>query len=703
MDRVVSAPALPALREDLRLFAAAPNRDGSPAWVIQDPVRNRFFRIGWLEFELMSRWHAGDARAVSAGVATDTPLAASPEDVAALAEFLSRNQLVRAAASQDAARLGALRASATSSRLMWLAHHYLFFRVPLVRPAAFLARTLPALRWLFTPAAAIAVLGATLLGLVLAARQWDTFAHAFVGSLSPAGFVGYLLALAAAKSLHELGHAYTATRHGVRVGHMGVAFVVLWPMLYTDTGESWKLADRRHRFSIAAAGIVTEVGLAGLATLGWSLAPDGALRQSLFFLATTSWIMTLAINASPFMRFDGYFLLSDALDFPNLHERSFALARAWLRRLVLGLPAPDPEHFAPRMRVFLIAFAIITWLWRLSVFIAIALLVYHFFFKLLGIALFALELWWFIARPVGGELKVWWAERGAIPARRKRLLAFIGFGLVALLFVPWQGDIHTAAWVHARQQHVLYSPLPARLTAAPRAPGPVRAGETLFVLDSPDLRSRAAVSAITAGTLSTQIDRLQALPQGEERRAALQQELARELAQVRGELADLDRLEVRAPFDGELLDVDAELAPGTWVRPSQPLGIVVAPQAWIVDAYVDEAALSRIAVGAAVRFHASNGGLDTLNGRVEAIDTARAQSLPHPMLAAAHGGVLETTSESNKLAPRASLYRVRVALDAPPPAQRVGPGTAVITAERRSIGMDGLRRAAAVLVRESGF
>ena len=73
--------------------------------------------------------------------------------------------------------------------------------------------------------------------------------------------------------------------------------MVLWPLLYTDTGESWKLADRRQRLAIAAAGVMTELALAGLATLGWSLAPEGGFRQGMFFLATTSWVLTLTINA----------------------------------------------------------------------------------------------------------------------------------------------------------------------------------------------------------------------------------------------------------------------------------------------------------------------------------------------------------------------------------------------------------------------
>ena len=109
------------------------------------------------------------------------------------------------------------------------------------------------------------------------------------------------------------------------------------------------------------------------------------------------------------MRFDGYFLLSDLLDLQNLHERSGALARAFLRRQLLGWKEPDPEYFPRRLRTFLVCFALVAWVVRLFIFIAIALAVYHFFFKLAGIVLLAVELGWFVVRrliysPFGASL-----------------------------------------------------------------------------------------------------------------------------------------------------------------------------------------------------------------------------------------------------------------------------------------------------------
>ena len=436
------APAWPQLRDELRLLPAAANHDGSPAWMVNDPVSNRFYRIGWVDFELLLRWSMGSEAALIASVNAETTLTIEAADVAGLVQFLGQYDLLRANDPASVERLSQRAAKAQSSAFQWLFHHYLFFRVPLVRPQRWLAGLLPAVNWLFTAQAAWAIILLSGTGLFLVARQWETFAHTFVDQLSWSGALGFAIALGFAKALHELGHALTATRYGVRVAHMGVAMLVMFPMLYTDTSESWKLSNPRQRLAIASAGILTELALAGLATLAWSLAPDGPMRSALFFLATTSWILTLAVNASPFMRFDGYFILTDVLDLPNLHERAGALAKNWLRRTLLGWSEPWPEHMPRRGNAALIAFALATWLYRLMVFLGIALLVYVYFFKVLGIVLMVVELVWFIGKPVATEFKVWFANRKHIKVSRIGLAVLLLGGLIAALVVPWQKGVH---------------------------------------------------------------------------------------------------------------------------------------------------------------------------------------------------------------------------------------------------------------------
>ena len=713
MDGTLNAPGAgsrtapparwPALREDLQLFQAAPNRDGSPAWMIQDPVGNRFFRIGWVEFEVLSRWPLGDPGRIAAAITAETPLAIDADDVVQTVEFLRQQQLLRVNDPQGVALLEAIARRANPARWKWLLHNYLFIRIPLVRPQRFLGWLAPKLGFLYTRGCAIAVLAATILGLLLAARQWDVFVHTFSDVMSPAGIAGFALALVFAKTLHELGHAVTATRLGVRVAHMGVAFLVLWPMLYTDTGESWKLADRRDRFRIAAAGMAVEFALAGIATLAWSLADDGALRSALFFLATTSWVLTLAINASPFMRFDGYFLLSDALDLPNLHARSFALARAMLRRRILGLAEPDPEAFEPGLRRFLIGFAFTTWIYRLVVFIGIAIAVYHVFFKALGLLLFAVEIAWFILRPLWSELGVWYERRAEVGRVRGIALLLVLVAIFALLALPWRGSVRAEAWLHSAQQQRLYSPFAARIVELPDE-GPVAAGARLALLDSPDTRSRADQAGILAAALAVQRDQsVGHRSEAAERAKRLGEQLARQLAELGAERGELERLTLVADFDGVVVDLDRELRPGGWISANQPIAMVIDPQDWMVDALVGQRDLDRLRIGAPARFH-RRGDWEVLEGEVVAIDTARMQRLPDPMLAADRGGRIPVLrGDDGREIPRDVLYRVRIRVDGAPMQMRSGLGSVRIEGEPRSLLREALVSVAAVLVRESGF
>lgn len=699
---------LPAIRDELILFPAASNEDGTPAWMIQDPVSNRFFRIGWLDFELLVHWADNDLASLVRTVNQQTPLNVTADDVRALEKFLSDNQLLRLTGKADVAKALARAQSMKRSLLESLLHNYLFFRLPLVRPQAWLAALQPFLARLNMPLIAAVVLAITLLGVFLVSRQWDQFTHTLVDNMTWNGLLGYGVALMVAKMLHELGHAFAATRYGVRVAHMGVAFLVMFPMLYTDTGESWRLKDARQRLAIASAGIAVELALAGIATLVWSLAPDGAFRNGMFFLATTSWVLTVAINASPFMRFDGYFIASDLLDLPNLHERSSALARTWVRRTLLGFQDRWPEGFPDGKRRALIAFALITWLYRLTVFIGIALLVYVFFFKLLGILLMLLELVWFIGRPVMRELEVWKKRRAEIAADRKRWLAgFVLAGLV-LLLIPFSSRVAGYGWYHAQEQQPIHAPFAAQIVSMP-AQRTFKAGDVLFVLDSPTLGIAQDKSRQLAQARESQIAGLLGLPDGEAQRQSLTSQKAFYEAEEKLSGDERERLTLRAAFDGELRDIDPALAPGVWVKPREPLALLVDQRSWVVDAFIEEAQLGRLQVGQPVRAGLMADPRAWVDGRIEAIDVSRTLALPNPLLDASNGGPIATVAEPPKDGQggghvvRDALFRVRIVLDEPLPTQQMATVRVRIEGEAESLAAGVVRKVASIFIRESGF
>ncbi|HJV85369.1 MAG TPA: HlyD family efflux transporter periplasmic adaptor subunit [Noviherbaspirillum sp.] len=699
---------LPELRADLHLLAGPVQRDGAPSWRIHDPVRNRFFQIGWQEFELLRRWQAGmTASDLLEAVAHETTLRPTHDELEELLAFLSEQQLLRVNSLAQRRQLNERWLRAQPQWLTWLLHHYLFFRIPLLHPDRFLDATLPWIRHLFSKGF-LALLGAVaLVDVYLVVRQWQEVQTAFSWFFNLEGLFYYFVAASCAKVVHELGHAYVSKHFGLRVPTMGVAFLVMWPVLYTDTSETWKLADARQRFAIAVAGIGAEATLALFAILGWAIAADGVLRSMLFLLASSSLLMSLAINVSPFMRFDGYFLLSDALDLPNLHERSFALARRKLRQLFFRLHTPDPEPQLSRaMHAALTVFAIVTWLFRFALFLGIALVVYHLFFKLLGIFLMMVEIGWFIARPVWREVHGLWTLRRLLrPNPRAFLLLALGAGAF-LWLMPVAFHVSAPALHKAAQEQTLYAPASARLDQlAVRAGQQVSAGSLLAQLSSPDTAQRATQAAFQVKSMETELARLSANERQRDRALVLEQQLAEAIADQQGARDDLARLALRAEFDGVVRDVSPQIAPGRWLNSREPLLRVVGTSGSTIEAWVDEEQLRGLAKGQAVKFYPDAPESPVITGRIVAIDTAGSHLLPHPLLASTHGGGIAVTSrDAGHMAALHPLYRVQIRPDdGAAPAANVERGTVRISTGPVALAENFLARIVAVVVRESGF
>lgn len=698
---------MPPLREELALHPGPNLNDGQPTWTLQDPVRNQFFRIDWPTFEILSRWHLDDAQAIADSVNADTTLHPDAEDVGAVLEFVVANQLVQPqgadAARKMAARLRAMRGSWGA----WLLHNYLFFRIPLIKPDRLLGHSLSLVAPFFTLTFLRLTLVALAVGLVQVYRNWDQFSATLVDTFSWSGLMTYGGALIVVKIFHELGHAYTAKRYGCRVPTMGAAFLVLWPVAYTDTNEVWKLASKQQRLAVAAAGVATELAIAVWATLLWGFLPEGDIKSIAFVLATLTWITTLVINASPFMRFDGYFLLSDWLEMPNLHNRSFALARWDLRERLFGLGDAPPEYFSRRRTLSLVIFAWAIWIYRLIIFIGIAVLVYHFFIKAAGIFLFIIEVGWFIVLPVWRELKVWHAlGPRLLSKRRARINIALIIVVLGLFAVPWPTRLAASGYLKPAESFPLYAPAGAQIVTLPWPEGsPVPAGVPMLTLSAPDMamrmhRAQARLERVRQQTASAALD-----AQQRQNLPLLQQELVAAEAELSGIETELQRYAPLAPFSGHLRDVNPELKPGTWVSGRERLALLVKSDKWQVETYLEEEAMRRIKVGDAARFFADGMEGSVLSLKVVAIDRDATHALQNGMLASHAGGSVLVRDGHGQLIPEHAVYRV--ALEA-----SSGPGTlaghswrgrVVIHGDWEAPGLSFVRSALVLLSREAGF
>ena len=702
---MTGAAFVPALRDELDLLPGPRLPDGQPTWTLHDPVRNAFFQLDWASFEILRRWALGDPAAIAADINAGTTLNVAPEDVKALGGFLEQNQLVQVPAGTSgtlARRLAARRGGG----LKWLLHNYLFFRVPLVRPDAFLARWSSAAGIFFSRFFFVLTLLAGVLGVAGVYRSLEQFSATLVDLISWHGLLAYGVTLIAVKILHELGHGFTAKRYGCRVPTMGVAFLVLWPVAYTDTNDVWKLTRRDQRLRVAAAGVATELTIAVWATLAWVLLPDGMPRTVAFLLSTTTWVSTLVVNASPFMRFDGYFLLADLLQLPNLHARAFALARWHLREALFNLGEPPPEHFSKRKRIGLILFAWATWVYRLFLFIGIALLVYHFFIKAVGIFLFAVEIAWFILVPVWREMKEWGARWPGISRSLRTLrTVLIVVVLIGAFFVPWPARVATSGLLVMQEQWALYAPAHARVRAMPYENGAtVPEGAVVVELESPALRTRAIQNAARRGRLARESASAGFDAETRKDWRVLHEALTTARAERGAIAADAVRYAPKAPFAGVLRDIDPDLRAGDWVAERELLARVVREGPTHVVTYVEEGDINRIAVGDRALFFSDGLEGPDLELEVAAIEKDAARVLDEPELATLFGGHVLVREKDGVLYPERGVYRVVLAVrSGAPSTQHRWRGEVTISGQWEAPGERFVRTVLSVLWREMGF
>ncbi len=655
---VEETPSLPPLREEIHCLEGPVQFDGSPSWTLQDPANNQFFRIGWPEFEMLRRWSTGNSQQISDQINQETTLTLTSADVDQFARFLLTNNLFNVTGEQAIQRLWQTVEARKKNLSSWLLHNYLFFKIPLLQPDRLLAWLYPKLSWLFTRWCAYGLLACAVTGIYLLSRQWEQFTNTFLHFFNWQGLSQYFLALVFAKVLHEFGHALTAHRYGCRVPTMGVAFMVMYPMLYTDANETWKLNSRQQRLAIASAGIIAELGLAAVSTLLWTFLSDGPVRSAVFLLASSTWILTLAINLSPFMRFDGYYLLADFIKIENLQPRAFAYNLWVIRRFIFGTDDPPPEWLPSSTARFFVFYAWGTWLYRFFLYLGIAWMVYLFFFKILGIFLMAVEIGWFIVKPIWRELKYW----PTLISNQQRWKSFTLFAVlaIALLCVPLPQNIYLPAFIKPEHYAEIYLPYPARLESLLVEKGShVKSGDLLAELTSDELLFESQNTVQETDILSWQLTNQGTDAQFAKQRQIRLKQLESVSAKHAGIARKIEKLRIRSPITGTVLERNDQFQTGQWLKTGEALIVIADTSSYLIEAYVSESDIGKIEVGNKAVFYPDNLELASINCQLIAIDDGSSVNVP-PLLASSYGGPIAVRTDKNQAAiPETSQYRLQ--------------------------------------------
>lgn len=698
---------VPYLRQDLEIFRGNSREDGLPAWLLYDAIRNKYFSLGLTAFKLIKNWKGGEdiknfeKKINSSGIDT------SEEEIKSFISFLHQNNLIIQPTGQNITYLMQQKNSMKKSWLMHAIHNYLFFKIPLFKPDDWLSKTLKYVKHFASKKFRNLVYFFGFIGLFLVVQQLETFKSTFLYFFSFQGLMLYFLTLVFVKCLHELGHAYIAKYYGCRVSAIGIAFLVFFPFLYTDTTDAWRLRNHKERLLINFGGILTELHLALIATFIWAVLPDGGFKSAAFFLATTSWISSLTINVSPFMRFDGYYVFSDWLRAENLQPRSFALARWKIRESLFGLNHPPPEEINPSRRWTFIVYAWATWVYRFFLFLGIALLVYHFAFKILGIILFVIEIHWFILLPIIREIKNWYKLKTEIRFNKqtKRTLIII-LSLLMILFLPWKSSLKIPAVYVSEKYSKVFAPYPSKIkNILVNKDDVVEKGQELIELYSPDLDREIFSIRRKIQLTKTKINRLSKSAGNMDQFLTLQQSLIALQSELTGLSRVKNKLILKAPIKGKIKDFN-NLSEGMWVSNFDQLLGIVHYGTGKVKGFIKEEQIERFLKKNPAVFIPNDGIHDKVYLVSESLDLSAISNLPYISLSSVHDGpvaIRNSTGGEFQYRPETAHYIAEFELAKKSEIQFELPGYVHIQGSRYSPFANLIKSVIAIIVRESGF
>lgn len=656
------------LRPDLVLHAGPVDHDGQRTWVLEDPLRGNNYRLGYIEGELVYRLTVeSDLDRAVAHLYATTGLRPPLGEILGFVRMLQREALAYLPES-EAVRRDAAGGAGSPSLIDRLMAGAIFFRVPLVRPDRFLSRTLSWVSGLWSPVARWIYLVCGLLGLALTLQEIELYLGTVSYLFTPQGALAFIFCLVALKVGHELAHAYTAKAMGLHVRSMGIFFIVIWPLLYTDTTDAWKIPDRRRRIWISAAGVLFELSVAGVALLLWAVLPDGVLRSLMFFLSGTSLVSSVLINLNPFMRYDGYYLLMDWWGIDNLRPRAFAMLRYAVRRALFDWRGPVPE-IHPQRRA-MIVYGFLALVYRIIVGLSIAVAVYYLFFPALGLMVFAAEIWLFILRPGWAEVAGIVRNRQYIGSRWRTGLTLAGLGaVIVLLVVPLPRYAHLPGLLLFENASRLESAVEGEITLPMPGRGQrVAAGDLLTRIESETLTHEAQMTRYDLESVRASIAGLGG--GGGEQRAYqnwLRAEEERLMAALAKLLEAISLLEIRAPFDGVVTETNEDLYVGAFVSQGTYLLTVADPSGVELKIYVHENRVSGMEAAegdpARVRLPAVGVSADV---RFEGKSRFPIRYLPNESLLDVAGGPIVSVPDTEGERPRDAYYAFTYSVADPP-------------------------------------
>lgn len=552
------------------LTAKTQRYQGEIYWVVKEPVGLHYFRFQEEEFAILQMLdgHTSLNQMKERFEVQFPPQKITVEELGQFVGMLHRSGLVIADVPGQGKQLKKRRDERRRQEILQALSNILCLRFKGIDPDRLLNWLHPYMKWMYTRTAVVCCLLYFVSALLLVASHFDTFEaklptfHEFFAGQN---WMWLALSLAVTKVIHEFGHGLTCKHFGGECHEMGVMFLVLTPCLYCNVSDSWMLPNKWHRAWIGAAGMYIELVIASTCTFLWWFSSPGLLNQICLSTMFVCSVSTIVFNANPLLRYDGYYILSDLAEIPNLRQKATTILSRKLGAWCLGLDEPEDPFLPQRNQLFFALYSIAAAVYRWVVMFSILWFLYR-LFEPYGLKVLSQTLAWFAIGGIVGQPLWKLGKFFYIPGRLeqvdpKRFRISLGLVVGLLLFVflvPLPYRVICSLEVKPRDAEPVYVDVPGRLREISVKPGQhVQKGDLLGQLDNLDVQ-------LAISELETKRDEYQAKLIAAERGRGTDDTAALEIPQLRESLAavkeqlrqkqrDLQDLKLVAPVDGYVL------------------------------------------------------------------------------------------------------------------------------------------------------
>jgi putative peptide zinc metalloprotease protein len=565
---------------------------GERWYVVRDPAGNQYHRLSSAAYRFVGLLDGSrtvsEAWDTAGGVlADDAPT--QPEVVQILSQLHAAN-LLEADITADAGVLLRRHKQMMKRRVQGRLMNVLFPRIPLWDLDKFLVRWLPVMRLFLSKFGAVLWLAVVISAVAALVPEWDRLKTAASFSIEPQNWPWLWATFCIIKLIHELGHAFSCRRFGGEVHELGIMFLVFVPAPYVDASSAWSLPSKWQRMFVGMGGMIFELFVAGICAFIWKYTDPTSLVSKLayntMFIAS---VTTILFNANPLLRYDGYYILSDLLEIPNLRQKSMEYSMGLLKRHVFRIKSPIPLP-PPGQRVWLFLYAVSSGIYRVFVGIMIILVVTN-QVPVLGVLMAIGGVVTWLVVPIFKILN-YLLLQPELHRKRGRAIIFsaaVAAALVVLIgLIKFHVHFEVTGIVEPLQKVTLRSRTPGFVdTIAVNDGQQVRAGQVLITcydksLDTDILKINSDIKG-----LQSQIQQGMFLDDKERRQKEItlterQKELARDVRQR-------DDLTIKAPFDGLVVAPMIKQLKGRYLHQGEEVATVIQYDSLLIRGTVDQA------------------------------------------------------------------------------------------------------------------